>query len=396
MMFLEDKIRDLKWSLVFICIAMTAILFGLVFVQAKYGRAMTLKNLQVNSLIDEVGMLQEENFSLSIELEKENEQQNNLQEKFLNLSNYLGVLEQTKAGLFETREDLAKVSEYLELARQEMGKQDLEIATVAEFNQELLTRLHAATVDYPDTILNILILGTHGTLTDTIMLASVNPELRTMTLISVPRDLYVNGRKINEFYTRFGVEKLKEVLGKITGLSVDKYVVVNLDSFVEAVDVLGGLTIEVAANLYDTQYPGANDSYTIFLVEKGIHKMDGEMALKYARSRKSTSDFDRAKRQQQVLEAFRDKVLALNLVNDVNKAVKLAKDILLHMDSDIDVFEVLSWLDKYRNFQFERNNVLSTQNFLYSTFNQRGQYILLPNDSTYAAVKEYIGELVLE
>ena len=388
----DDKIRGLKWSLFFICVAIGAILFGLVFTQAKYSRAVSLKNMQVNSLIDEVGILQEENFGLSIALEQEQQKSAGIKKEILNLSNYLGILDQTKEGLFETQEDLDKVRQHLAA---ELGEQGQQIQDITAMNQVLLDELNSL-VEYPDAILDLLILGTHGALTDTIMIASVNPSLKTITFLSVPRDFYVNGRKINEVYNRYGVEKLIDVLWKITGVKIDKYVVVDLQSFISAVDTLGGLDIHVPEDLYDPMYPGPNYTYTVFSIGKGQHQMNGTTALKYARSRKTTSDFDRAERQQQILEAFRSKLLALNLLNDINKAIKIGKQILADMDTDLDAFETVGWLDKYQDYQFEKGNVLSTANFLYSTYNQRGQYILLPNDSTYKEIREYVGDLILK
>jgi polyisoprenyl-teichoic acid--peptidoglycan teichoic acid transferase len=177
--------------------------------------------------------------------------------------------------------------------------------------------------------INILIAGYAGSdyrggrLTDTLMLASFNPELGTVTFISIPRDLYVRfwrgaTSRINSLYWamylewnndhELGVSALLEKVGEITGVPVNYYAMVDFDWFVEFIDELWGIEIDVKEPLYDDQYPWPNDSYTIFQVSAGTQYFDGETALKFARSRKSTSDFSRSFRQQQIIAGVVDKI----------------------------------------------------------------------------------------
>jgi len=182
----------------------------------------------------------------------------------------------------------------------------------------------------PDRI-NVLILGKAvpnypgADLTDTIMLASINPETYESALLSIPRDLLVKvpgtnqQTKINAVYVQGlksggqqkGIEMLEQVVSDITGQKVDYYVMVNFSAFQQAVDALGGVDVNVTDDIYDDRYPGPNYSYETFQIDKGWHHLDGATALQYVRVRhNSGGDFGRALRQQQVIEASKDKFFA--------------------------------------------------------------------------------------
>lgn len=179
--------------------------------------------------------------------------------------------------------------------------------------------------------INVLIVGYAGgkyrgwLLTDTLMLASFNPDEEAVSFISIPRDLYVRfwrgaTSKINSLYRsmylegkedhELGISSLLEKVRDITGVPVHYYAMVDFDWFVEFIDEMGGVEVDVKEPVYDDQYPGPNDSYTIFQVGVWKQQFDGATALKFARSRKSTSDFSRSFRQQQIIAAVIDKIKA--------------------------------------------------------------------------------------
>ncbi len=176
--------------------------------------------------------------------------------------------------------------------------------------------------------INILLLGKAvpgypgSDLTDTIILASINPTTYQSSLISIPRDLYVavpNTKlftKINALYVyglkmgghQKGIEILEQAVSEITGQKIDYYVMVNFSAFEEAVNTLGGVDVQVENDIYDNRYPGPNFSYQTFAIEKGPHHLDGATALKYVRVRHiAGGDFGRARRQQQVIESLKNK-----------------------------------------------------------------------------------------
>jgi len=179
--------------------------------------------------------------------------------------------------------------------------------------------------------INVLILGKAvpnypgADLTDTIMLGSIDPQTYESSLLSIPRDLLVKvpgtnqQTKINAVYVQGlknggqqkGIEMLEQVVSDLTGQKIDYYVMVNFTAFQQAIDALGGVDVNVADDIYDNRYPGPNYSYETFQLGKGWHHLDGATALKYVRVRHiSGGDFGRALRQQQVIEASKDKFFA--------------------------------------------------------------------------------------
>ncbi len=160
--------------------------------------------------------------------------------------------------------------------------------------------------------------------TDTIMLLTVNPETGGAGMMSIPRDLKVRPTPLNREmkitsvygageavgYTGGGPALLFETIDDLLGYRPDYYVKVNFDGFKEIIDLIGGVEIDVPYEIYDDKYPDENFGYlppVHFL--PGKQQMDGETALKYARTRHADNDYARAGRQQQVILAIKDKLL---------------------------------------------------------------------------------------
>jgi LCP family protein required for cell wall assembly len=154
--------------------------------------------------------------------------------------------------------------------------------------------------------------------TDVIQVVSVQPLVPAVTVLSIPRDLYVY---IPEFgmsrvnfadmygelygYEGGGPALLQQTLLYNLGIPVDHYVRTDFDGLIGIVDALGGVDIPVHCRLEDHwPYPDENGEYPIKVLEPGMHHMDGETALWYARSRMTSSVFARERRQQQVLQAI--------------------------------------------------------------------------------------------
>jgi len=191
---------------------------------------------------------------------------------------------------------------------------------------------------------NILILGKGGIgheapdLTDTVMLVSF-PVDGPIKLVSLPRDIWVadNRAKLNASYY-WGKEKgvgglvmVKRDVTKITGVPVNFALVVDFSAFEKVIEVLGGVEVEVKNAFTDTKYPIAgkeNDlcqgdrtyqcRYETVSFEQGLTQMNGELALKFVRSRNAEgdegTDLARGQRQTQVIKAIKDKLLSKNVV----------------------------------------------------------------------------------
>jgi len=199
---------------------------------------------------------------------------------------------------------------------------------------------------------NILLLGIdkregeHGPWrTDTMILGTVDPESKTAAMLSIPRDLWVpipgyGENRINsanfigdrDKYPGGGPALAKKTVEYNFGVPVHYYILVDFDGFEKIIDTIGGIDVNVERTLHDEQYPdpSPDDPNRVKTVhfEAGLQHMDGKAALEYARSRKSTSDFDRSYRQQQIILAVRDQALRLNLIPRVPELMVTLADIV--------------------------------------------------------------------
>jgi len=167
--------------------------------------------------------------------------------------------------------------------------------------------------------------------TDAVHVVSIQPSQGIVSVLSIPRDLYVyiptvGMSRINfaDYYGEAynyeggGPALLRDTLLYNLGLRMDHYVRTNFDGLIGIVDTLGGVDIPVHCRLSDYwPYPDANGEYPILTMEPGLHHMDGETALWYARSRKTTSVFSRERRQQQVLQAIWRKIRSTRTLSQI-------------------------------------------------------------------------------
>ena len=180
--------------------------------------------------------------------------------------------------------------------------------------------------------------GRNTYLTDTMIIVSLDKATRTVSMLSIPRDMVdvpmADGRtyrdKINSLvaYARHhpeqfpgsngtGFDVLMGALSTLTQVPIDYYAKVDLAGFVRVVDVLGGVNVNVAHSFCDPGYHeyGFTNGFSI---TAGLHHLDGQQALGYARVRKASgeSDFTRAARQQEVISGIRDAVVHGGFLND--------------------------------------------------------------------------------
>ncbi|MDD4106667.1 MAG: LCP family protein [Candidatus Shapirobacteria bacterium] len=276
-----------------------------------------------------------------------------------------------------------------------------------------------------------------GVLTDSIMVAKINPKNESINLISVPRDLWVSipidneeviNKKINEaFLIGFddkkypnkkieftgeagGGEMAKEVIGKVVGFKIDYFTSIDFDGFVKIIDILGGIDVTVPYSWEDTKYPletNINDScgktdeeitaltatmsgekledqfmcrYETLKFEKGKNHLDGITALKYTRSRHSKTnggDFNRAERQKQIITATRDKVVNIGFVT---KIIPTINTLTRHIKTDINISKMGEFVSKFAEIsKYKINSIaLTDQNVLMNSKSNLGQFILIP------------------
>jgi len=271
----------------------------------------------------------------------------------------------------------------------------------------------------PDRI-NILLLGMRGLedegdgklLSDAMILASIKKSTDEIALISLPRDLYVKiwctleDRKINFAYAQGGLDCAKKTVSLVTDLYVDYAVSIDFKGIEEGVDALGGITIELEKPFEESfQWSNEgleeNDNWFIkeiegeekwvFHVATGTNELDGQTTLYYVRSRYSTNDFDRMRRQNQVLMAIKEKALSLGVLTNPIKIFNLL-DVLgknVKTDMGLDNMNSLISLAKDIDKDYIKKVFFDTspEGLLYDTFINE-EYVLLPVGDNFDKIQE--------
>ena len=237
--------------------------------------------------------------------------------------------------------------------------------------------------------LNILLIGSDeqrgGHNTDTMITVSIDPVTKQVAMFSLPRDTVDvpvppgpaqrvwgrdYGQKINSFFannrrrsdlwpgndrTR-GYNALKSILGELYDLKIRYFVEVNFDGFKKVVDAVGGVTINVQVPVSDDEFPGMTGRAQRLYIPSGLQHMDGEQALRYARSRHTSTDFDRGARQQRVLLSLRQQADPQMLIPKLPELVAALKstvrtdipvsqlDELLGLASQVDTANIRSYV----------------------------------------------------
>ncbi|MGD1993741.1 MAG: LCP family protein [Anaerolineae bacterium] len=234
-------------------------------------------------------------------------------------------------------------------------------------------------LEQPEGVVNIVLLGTDagGALTDVMMVASVNPEGPYVSLLSIPRDFYAwiptyGFGKINTANSRGrdypggGPALVKATIEYNLGIPIDYYALVHFEGFISIVDALGGINVPVECELHDTFPDPADPQQGIDIdLYPGMQHLDGQYALWYVRSRKgvstrdvygvsTTSDFDRNRRQQQVLRAIYARIRSTDVLGQVPELWGAFQETV---ETDLDLRGV-SWL-AWVGSQLDLSNVKS-------------------------------------
>jgi LCP family protein required for cell wall assembly len=217
---------------------------------------------------------------------------------------------------------------------------------------------------------NIVLLGSDqrpnegGFRTDTIILLTVNPEAGTATMTSFPRDLYVyipgwTMQRINTAQQHGGFPLTQLTFEYNFGVRPDKFVMVNFWGFKQMINSLGGIYVNAARSLTDHR-----DRYGYYTVPAGTVYMDGDTALWYARSRYSTSDFDRTRRQQEVILGIFNRLLSLDAIQQAPDLYEIYRqNVTMNLSfDDIQPFLPLAAqigeTDSIRNYYISSDNVI--------------------------------------
>lgn len=241
--------------------------------------------------------------------------------------------------------------------------------------------------------------------TDTMMVLTLAPQTLQAGVLSIPRDLWVpipgyNQGRINTAhrlgemynYPGGGPALARETVEYNLGVPIHYYVRINFQGFVDLVNLIGGIDVYVAETINDPLYPDHNYGYDPLYIPAGQHHFDGEMALKYVRTRHTSNDFDRARRQQQVLLAILERVTSLNMLPQLAPRIGELYGIMEQsVSTDLTLDEVLALaglaikVDRSQ-IRFAVIDQTCTQNYL----TPDGAQVLIPLRDRIREVRDYV------
>jgi polyisoprenyl-teichoic acid--peptidoglycan teichoic acid transferase len=289
---------------------------------------------------------------------------------------------------------------------------------------------------------NILLLGMGGYendapfLTDSIMAVTIDPNSHRVMLASIPRDLVVrmnlqsnpNSVWTNKINAAFEVPYVSIIccvasqyqgrdggghaaeheVGKVTGLTFDRYIAIDFVAFRDMVNALGGVDVCLTSNLDDYSYPNYGHGYMPIHFRAGCQHLNGEQALEVARSRhaiepQQSSDFGRSRRQQDIMEAIKKKATT---VNGFAKAPQLLDALQKNIRTDMSLSDMKAIYDWGKNLPdssiirvaLTAPSGAAAGNFLYSGDCGMGPYAsqLCPEDPTYRMIHQYISSVFVD
>ncbi|EKD49240.1 MAG: cell envelope-related transcriptional attenuator [uncultured bacterium] len=275
--------------------------------------------------------------------------------------------------------------------------------------------------------INVLLLGMGGEghdgafLTDSIIVLSIKPGTKQIAMISLPRDMWIQTQefgysrinKINHYgETQAGKDQgpkyVKNVAEQITGLDIPYYLRIDFEGFSEIVDSIGGVDVNIENGFIDKEYPTEDYGYQTVAFKRGIQHLDGDMALKYSRSRhgvitdkdpenkvkNEASDFARARRQQKLIAAIKDKSLSTGVVANPQKLNALFNALDKHITTNAQMWEGLRLFELTKDFEINnvKTAVISNEKYLKTYTTPEGAYTLIPVDGfgEYGKIQELV------
>jgi LCP family protein required for cell wall assembly len=242
--------------------------------------------------------------------------------------------------------------------------------------------------------------------TDTIMLMSLNEESQQISLLSIPRDLYVyipgHGRdRINTALVHgaekdnlpAGIALLKETIERVLDVTIDHYVLVDFRAVVRSIDALGGIDVYVPYDINDPKFPDMDSGYDPLYIPQGQHHFAGELALKYARTRHQDNDFYRSQRQHQILLAIRERVFNVGVAGLLESAPALYEQIRHGMFTDLSVLQMVQLARAASEVPLDNvETEVLDGDYVSSTFSDAGEFILvLKPTAVTPLIKEMFG-----
>lgn len=282
-----------------------------------------------------------------------------------------------------------------------------------------------------DCRVNVMLLGKGGgtheapDLTDTIIVASIDPIHHEAALVSIPRDLYVKPEgaygytKINAVYAnakngavsqgkskkdaeKAGLNAIESTLESKLDIPIHYYGMIDFKGFEKAIDTVGGVTIDVKQQLYDPTVAWENN-WNPVIADVGVQKFDGQRALLYARSRHGTgqSDFDRGRRQREVIVALKEKIFSAGTYSNPVKVSQLIDNFGSHIETNFSIDEIMKLYGIGKDMQSSKIKSIGLtdppHDYL-TTDNYYGQSVVVPKAGldNYAAIQKFIHKTLVD
>ena len=239
--------------------------------------------------------------------------------------------------------------------------------------------------------------------TDTIILFSFDPQTKQASMLSIPRDLYVEipnyGRdRINTAFVlgayesgeAGGAQLAMDTVEYNLGVEVDHYLIIDFDAVINIIDQFGGVTINVPSEINDPLYPDMNYGYDPLYIPAGIQTMSGELALKYMRTRHGDTDFGRSRRQQQLILAFREQLMANGVRGVISRAPAVFGHVKEGVLTDMALNDMLSLINASSDIAENniKTGVLDTEYVTYHTTASGASVLLLRPDLSSQLIQE--------
>lgn len=275
---------------------------------------------------------------------------------------------------------------------------------------------------------NILLMGMGGVnhpgglLTDSMMVLSIRPSDKKVAILSIPRDLQVKipGRgddKINsaffagynDYYTKqcnkknattcqelaltAGAKQSVNTVSGILNIPIHYYITADFKGFEKVIDQLGGVDVYVEKAIYDPLFPDdAMKGYAPFRIKAGQHHLDGKTALKYARSRETTSDFDRAARQQRIVSAVKDKAMTAGFLTNPKKVADVTATLGNSIKLSFTPSEMKSFIELVSGISMDSaiTKVLSNGPDGLLVDYSNGTYFLKPKSGSFMEIQDMV------
>lgn len=256
---------------------------------------------------------------------------------------------------------------------------------------------------------NILLAGMAGgenegkDLTDTLIIASIDHANKHAALLSIPRDLYVEtsrgGIRVNRLYEKGGLDFMRNTLSEILAVPIHYSVKIDFSAFEKIIDSIGGVDVFVEQTIDDPQYPKEGTyEFEPFYLAEGEQHLDGKTALKYVRSRHSTSDFDRSRRQHQVLVELKNKARKKGFLGRTGFLKDMYYSLSNNIETNMSVREMLAaaqfgmqWDPKNISSATLNDEPIFYAGFLYTPLRELygGAFVLLPASDSFDSIRAF-------